>query len=315
MRSFLLISCLALALSAAGCGEPQFLAVGNNGFTCRSINGSTWLPGRLGFADLTGIAGGSGMYMVTTSTNRIYATGRGIGRSLQVFDKELDFVGIAYGGGTFVALSQQGPTWYYDNQTYWHQVSYDIGDSITPKISYAAGRFMIATNKGIHFNTEPGSLNDWQFVRVLPGTQQLNDLSAVAGGDTTLVVADIQGHAYYAPADNFAATSSWTRVDLDLPPYQLTTVTYGNYQGAATFILSSSGMLKKSIDEGRTWQDVTPENFADVEPTAGAFHDGQFLLCSPDSGIWRSADGGATWEKIFSSGLLSKPFAIAASTE
>ena len=312
MRRFLLIACLAL--SAAGCGEPQFLAVGSRGFTCRSTDGIEWTQGRFGFADLRSIAYGSGMYMAATR-DRIYSSRDGIRWSMEVFDSEHEFAGIASSGDSFVALTTKGPEWYYDALTAWHPVSYEIGDALAPRISYAAGRFMIATNKGIHFNTEPGSLNDWQFVRVLPGTQQLNDLSAVAGGDTTLVVADIQGHAYYAPADNFAATSSWTRVDLDLPPYQLTTVTYGNYQGAATFILSSSGMLKKSIDEGRTWQDVTPENFADVEPTAGAFHDGQFLLCSPDSGIWRSADGGATWEKIFSSGLLSKPFAIAASTE
>ena len=311
MRRFLLIACLAL--SAAGCGEPQFLAVGSRGFTCRSTDGIEWTQGRFGFADLRSIAYGSGMYMAATR-DRIYSSRDGIRWSMEVFDSEHEFAGIASSGDSFVALTTKGPEWYYDALTAWHPVSYEIGDALAPRISYAAGRFMIATDRRIHYSATPGLDSSWKYVQVIPESLDLNDLCAVAGDETTLVVADIQGHVYYAPADDFESSSGWTRVDLGLPGFHTTTVTHGNYEGADIFILSSGGALKKSVDAGRTWQDVTPENFTDAEPTSGVFQDGQFLLCAPDSGIWRSADGGATWEKVFSAGNLSKPRAIAAST-
>jgi hypothetical protein len=314
MRNFLLIACLALVLSAAGCREPQFLAVGHNGFTCRSPDGIAWKPGRFGTDMLTGIAYGSGMYMLTAYNRGVFSTADGIHWSMQVTDKEHFFDGIAYGGGKFVVLSAEGPTWYYDNETYWHQISYSTETTGEQKISYAAGRFMIATDTGIHYTATPGSVKEWHYVRILPETQSTGNLSAVAGDDTTLIVADVQGHAYYAAADNFTSPSSWTQVDIGAPQDYSPTVTHGKHQGTDTFLLGLTGALKKSTDEGRTWQDVTPENFMGAHPTAGIYHDGQFLLCGPNMGIYRSADGAATWEEVLHITPDKIPLAIAAST-
>ena len=296
MKRLILCAVLLLALCASGCHNlfdntpARFVAVGSAGDICWSIDGAAWACKAVSDDQLNAVAYGNGKFVAVSSNGDAYSSEDGKQWTSETISSGKNFLGITYGSGLFVAVSADATAWYYD--TCWHAGTVVVSPLGLLKVAYGGGRFVATSALGVYYTDDPTDNASWQFVQLLDNTTTTFD--GLTYGNGSFVIANLNNKVYIA-ADNFTASVDWQKIPTGIP-MNFPVVTYGSDNGSDVFILAGDKKIAKSVDTCAHWEDITPKNFT-ARIGGGAYGDGQFILSGYDGNLYRSADGGATWEK------------------
>lgn len=162
------------------------------------------------------------------------------------------------------------------------------GRAVNDFVETTDGSIVIASPSGI-FKSMDGC-KSWKQVF---GDTWVSDLIAADG----LMYAG-GAHGLYRSADR---GEHWEMIKRDMgDAYQLTTINGGLvaiFTGGATTSNTLKSRMMVSYDKGETWKPIDQNLHAgkyiyDIEKA------GDYLFCSLDAGIYRSADNGKTWELV-----------------
>ncbi len=201
-------------------------------------------------------------------------------------------VGIAFGGGSFIAVSGNPGTVFVstDGETWTSPATLSPPSNEVTDIAYGSGTFVavgglfIPTSYvGPPIPTVYAAAQDNLALWTLQAGGIGSALNGVAFGGGTFVAVGNGGAIYWS--DNVAA--GWTLVSPPPPAGTLYDVVYGN----GTFVAVGDNALLTSSDGGRNWQ---VRNAAGLNYSSAAYAGGVFLALAGDQPYY-SMDAGVTW--------------------
>ena len=194
-------------------GVGQFVTVGSNGSVLTSTNGRAWVARDSGFmGDLYSAVYGNGIF-IASAWNAVLTSPDGVDwtehdlTSVTGDDSAL-LLGLAYGGGAFVAVGSRGLILSSTNGTSWAAESSGTLASLY-SVAYGNRTFLVVGGSGTVFSST--NATDW--VSRDPGTMEL--LSGAAYGANTFVVvggggAILQSGAMPSVGAMLTANPGWT---------------------------------------------------------------------------------------------------------
>jgi hypothetical protein len=202
-------------------------------------------------------------------------------------------VGIAFGGGSFVAVSGNPGTVFVstDGETWTSPATLSPPSNEVTDIAYGSGTFVavgglfIPTSYvGPPIPTVYAAAQDNLALWTLQADGIGSALNGVAFGGGTFVAVGNGGAIYWS--DNVA--DGWTLVS---PPPVVGATLYDVVYGNGTFVAVGDNALLTSSDGGRNWQ---VRNAAGLGYSSAAYAGGVFLALAGDQPYY-SMDAGVTW--------------------
>jgi photosystem II stability/assembly factor-like uncharacterized protein len=115
---------------------------------------------------------------------------------------------------------------------------------------------------------------------------------------STLYTSSGQGGLLDPPGATYKSTNggaSWSQISFGEDVYFQGAIWLAVDPSSNVYAVMPWGILK-SADRGGTWNSITPGGFASL--TVDPRHSSTLYVCSFDSGVWKSDDGGANWATL-----------------
>jgi photosystem II stability/assembly factor-like uncharacterized protein len=178
------------------------------------------------------------------------------------------------------------------------RVGRDVHPRVTELLALGTDRLLAATTGGLVLSVDGG--RTWSTPEAVE-TGEVYALAASPGDPSVVLAATRRG--YFRSRDG---GSSWDQVSLplnDLTPHALAFLPGDDREVLAT----TSGGLIRSRDQGATWDWVTGGIPRCDLTGLLVYPDGRTILASDFTrgGVFRSVDGGETWKRMPTRGLLS----------
>ena len=92
---------------------------------------------------------------------------------------------------------------------------------------------------------------------------------------------------------------------------EITTVDVSSYNPDRVLV-GAGGVFWISSDSGKNWDDITPERATYARTNSALFHpqDDNIILAGDRAQLWRSADGGASWQRMLAGMVFDIKFSV-----
>ncbi len=204
----------------------------------------------------------------------------------------------------------------------WRLIGRSLADRHVGALQYepVSGKlFAGAHSDGGLWVSDDGAGDDWRELTNGIDRPHIYSLAARRSGDRVTLFAGTQPAALYR-SDDFG--ESWTEIDgvrtapgtdkwtFPPPPHlaHVKSVVFHPAEPDTIFVLVEQGALLKSVDDGTSWTELASYS----QPEDTVYRDSHRLLISADDpevlyfatgeGLYRSADGGGTWDHLIRRG-------------
>jgi len=277
-------------------GDGIVLAGGTSGELLSSTDGVSWISrsSRNLSGDIAALAFGNNTFLAMTSTGNFTAlpvtwTNRFFGATSDnvadwtargtVGTVGLPLEGIAFGGGTFVAVGDNSALYSLDNGATWSPGTISGMQGLS-RVAYGNGRFVTVGVAGDNVAVSVDGIA-WTTSPIGIPASEFPDLLGFGNG---LFLATTSAGNVYTSADGATWLQRAQYIDLSTADISVTTVAAG---GGGFMIVTSSGLFF-TFDAGDTWTAIDPG----VSVFDGTFWNGAFVTVGstgPGS-VFRSGD-------------------------